>query len=451
MIATGRRFTAGTAERLVKDLMTSRLTGRGDAEGHVSTSGPVEPVLLQVTCARLWESLPPDDTPVTVQDVRGYGDVDQALAAWATGVICETADDYDLSAKRLGTWFTDAFITSTGTRNKQHEGVSETARMNNAIPAALEDRHLLTSSGQSSGNRWYELISDRLVEAVRHIGASGFGYEAAERQTDGMADLLATAERALVEGELELAEQQATALRNTAKSRTSSSEVFALLANAYSLLGNIAYEQGNAREAVADYREAMSHFGAVSDVHAVGYQLTAIGHLLLDQGDVDEAASMLGSALTRLRNDPVVRIFYATALWQLGDGRAAVAVLNEALTIDGKHADALRIRGEILADLGEARDAIRDLDRVPDANRPATRAARGLALAELGDRRAARIEIEKAISSGQRSGPALLYAARAFALIGDKLAAEENARLAADATDPPLLGRQLEAARRLAR
>jgi len=60
-----------------------------------------------------------------------------------------------------------------------------------------------------------------------------------------------------------------------------------------------------------------------------------------------------------------------------------------------------------------------------------------------------RREIEKAISSGERSGPALLYAARAFALIGDKIAAEENARLAADATDPPLSWRQLETARKL--
>jgi hypothetical protein len=92
---------------------------------------------------------------------------------------------------------------------------------------------------------------------------------------------------------------------------------------------------------------------------------------------------------------------------------------------------------------------MRDLDRVSDADRPATRAARGLALAELGDRGAARREVEQAIAAGNRSGPALLYAARAFALIGDTIAAEENARLAAEATDPPLSWRQRETARKV--
>jgi tetratricopeptide (TPR) repeat protein len=450
MMAVGRGFADGAAERLVKDLMTSRLAGRNGVEQYVTTNDPVEPVLLQVTCARLWESLPPDGSPVTVQDVRGYGDVDQALTAWVNAAISEVADDYDLPAKRLGTWLVEAFITETGTRNKQYESTSTTARMSNAIPSTLEDQHLLTSSVQSPGSRWYELVSDRVVEAVRQIGPGGPGYEPIERQEDGMSGRLLAAERALAEGELELAKRHATALRDVAKSRKQSTpEVFAFLGKAYSLLGNIACEHGNSWEAEEQYREAMRYFGAAADSQAAGYQLTAIGHLLLEQGRTDDAVSALDSALKRLRSDPVVRIFYATALWQLGEGRAAIAVLNEALSIDGDHVDALRTRGEILADLGEARDAIRDLDRVPNTDRPATRAARGLALAELGEPWAARREIEKAISAGERSGPALLYAARAFALIGDKIAAEESARLAADATDPPLSWRQLEAARKL--
>jgi tetratricopeptide (TPR) repeat protein len=450
MIAVGQRFSDGAAERLVNELMTSRLAGRNGAEQYVATSDPVEPVLLQVTCARLWDSLPPDGSPVTMQDVRGYGDVDEALNGWVSATISEVADDFDLSAKRLGTWLVEAFITEIGTRNKQYEGISVTARMSNAIPSSLEDRHLLTSSMQSLGSRWYELISDRLVEAVLQLSIGGQGYETIERQDDDMARRLLAAERALADGELELAKRHATALRDVAKSRAQSTpEVFAFLGKAYSLLGNIAREHGNSWEAERQYREAMRYFGAASDRQSVGYQLTAIGNLLLEQGRTDDAVSALDGALKRLRNDPVVRIFYATALWQLGEGRAAVTVLNEALSIEGDHAGALRTRGEILADLGEAREAIRDLDRVPDADRPATRAARGLALAELGERRAARREIEKAVSEGERSGPALLYAARAFALIGDKVAAEESARLAADATDPPLSGRQLETARKL--
>jgi tetratricopeptide (TPR) repeat protein len=449
MLVAGRRFTDGSAEKLVNDLTTSRLAGKNGAEQYV-TANEVEPALLQATCSRLWESLPPDGSPVTVQDVRGYGDVDQALTAWARTVLIEVADDCDLPPKRLATWLAESFITEMGTRDKQYEGVSATARMPNEIAAALEDMHLLTSSDQS-GSRWYELMSDRFVEPIRQLAGTGPGYDAERQECGAIRNPLPAAERALASGDLELAKRRLTMLlqRAAESSTRSSAEWFALLGRTHSLLGNIAYESGKPAEAENEYREAMRYFAAAADRKAVGYQLTAIGQLLLEQGRAGEAASTLASAVDRVPNDLIVRVFYAVALWQLGEGRAAVAVLTNALSLDGEQTDALRARGEILADLGEAREAIRDLDRVSDADRPATRAARGLALAELGDRRAARHEVEEAIAAGKRSGPALLYAARAFALIGDKIAAEENARLAADATDPPLSWRQRETAMKL--
>lgn len=60
-------------------------------------------------------------------------------------------------------------------------------------------------------------------------------------------------------------------------------------------------------------------------------------------------------------------------------------VLTKVLGIDGGNVAALQARGEILADLGEARYAMLDLDRLNLQGRPSTRAARGLALAELSD------------------------------------------------------------------
>ena len=447
MKAAGQPFAEGAAEKVVSDVTTSRLVGRNGAERYVTTD-QIEPALLQAVCAGLWESLPPNVSPVTAQDVRSHGDADLALTRLAGAIVGEVADDHDLSAKRLGTWLAEAFITDIGTRDKQYEGVSATAHMPNAVAVTLEDSHLLISSVQS-GSRWYELISDRLVEPLRQLAAR-MGQAATERRDGGMLGRLLAAERALAAGELELAKRHTIALRQAAESRPrSTSEGFALLGRGYSLLGNIAYENGKPREAEDQYREAMRYFAAAGDGQAVGYQLTAIGQLLLEQGRMVEAVTALSSAIARVPNDLVVRVFYATALWQFGEGRAAVAVLTDALSIDGDNADALRARGEILADLGEAREAIRDLDRVADAGRPATRAARGLALAELGDRRAARREIEGAVTVGERSGPVLYYAARAFALIGDKSASAEHARLAADATDPPLSEPRREMARKL--
>ena len=78
-------------------------------------------------------------------------------------------------------------------------------------------------------------------------------------------------------------------------------------------------------------------------------------------------------------------------------------------------------RGDILAELGRARQAMLDLDRVTLAERPATRAARGLALAKLGDRSAADLEVDDAVAEAPWNGSVLLHAARAKALNGERM------------------------------
>jgi hypothetical protein len=91
-----------------------------------------------------------------------------------------------------------------------------------------------------------------------------------------------------------------------------------------------------------------------------------------------------------------------------------------------------------------------DLGRRAIRHRPATSAARGLALATIGDHRAANREIENAVTMAPRNGPVLLYAARAAALSGDEGSSGELARRAVDATDPPLPPRHRDLALRLA-
>jgi Flp pilus assembly protein TadD len=139
----------------------------------------------------------------------------------------------------------------------------------------------------------------------------------------------------------------------------------------------------------------------------------------------------------------------AMALWQLGQGRGAVAVLTTVLEKEGGDVAALRARGEILADLDDARAALLDLDRVIADARPSTQAARGLALAGLGEMARARIEVEEALAAAPRSGLVLWYAARVSWLDHDKAAAWELASQAIDATDPALPPPHREAARQL--
>jgi Flp pilus assembly protein TadD len=153
---------------------------------------------------------------------------------------------------------------------------------------------------------------------------------------------------------------------------------------------------------------------------------------------VPEAVDQLRGAVERSPHDLPLQTQFARALWQHGDGWTAVAVLNSVLGIDGGYQEALRARGEIYADIGDARKAILDLERQSVRDRPSTRAARGLALAKLGDHSAASKEIQAAMTTAPHNGPVLFYAARTLALTGDKVSSWEIARRAIRATDPPL-------------
>jgi tetratricopeptide (TPR) repeat protein len=436
---TGRSYAADAAEKLITDLQTSRIVSAAGAERYV-VDDRVQPALVQVVCTRLWNSLPRDLDVITPRDIRRFGDVDAALAKHCGSVIAAVADDHDMSATRLRSWLLQTFvITELGTGRREYEGQTHTATMANAVVRALEDRHLLSAEQDQSGTRWYKLLSDRLIEPLR---------QAADVLPPPIepAEYLLGAERALTLGELDLAERYA---KETL--RTAAGTDLRLRAATESLRGNLRYEYEREKPAVAEacYRESAKLYEAVRDTGAVALQLAAVGQTLLAQGKFTKAVEELRAAADRIPNDLIVQTELALALWQLGQGRAAVAVLTDVLGIDGGNPEALRARGEILADLGDGRNALLDLNHVALNDRPATRAARGLALAELGDHSAAIEEIEDALDEAERNGPVLLYAARAAALRGDKAAAVDMAKRASDASDPPLPPQHRDVALRL--
>jgi tetratricopeptide (TPR) repeat protein len=431
----GRSFADDAAERLVTDLRTSRIRVADGAE-RVTVDDHVEPSLLQVVCSRLWRELPPDLDAITVGDVRRYGDADTALSERCGQVIAEVADDHEMSSAALRALLLRTFVTELGTRGTAYEGAADTAGIPTAAARELEDKHLL-SSQRRSGSRWYELLSDRLIEPLRQA-------DDLQSPPARPAEYLRAAERALTLGELDLAERYARATL-----RTSPAINLRLRAEADSLLGNLANEREKPAEADDRYRDAASLFEAVEDTEAVARQLAASGQTLLAQGQLADAVHQLRAAVDRMPNDLVIRTELGLALWQLGEGRAAIAELTTALGIDGGNPEALRARGEILAYLGDPRAAMRDLDRVTSHDRPSTQAARGLALAKLGDQPTAGREIADAITEAPRNGPVLLYAARATAIGGDETAAEELARRAVDAMDPALAPQHREMALQL--
>jgi tetratricopeptide (TPR) repeat protein len=422
--AAGRCFTEEAANKVVQDLSTS----------GTAAADYIEPSLLQAVCWQLWEELPPGVTEIDEWTIREFSEADTALAARCGQVLGEVAALYDIPPRRLRSWLMDNFVTDRGTRSGVHEGRQTTAGQPNSVLRSLLDRHLLTSELDESV-RYYRLLTRRLVEPLWKADID----RPAALTT---AEYLRAAERNLALGELDFAWTHAErALRPPSN--------LAERADAESLLGNVEHKRGRPGEALPHYRKSAELLQATGDTAAAARHLAAAGQILLAEGDVTDALAELRVAAERVPNDLELQTQLALALWQVGNGRTAVAILNWVLTIDGEHADARRTRGEILADLGEPHDAILDLDRsIP--NRPSSRAARGLALAELGDYAAAAKEINGAVAEARRSGLVLLYAARASELAGDNVSAKDLAKEAIDATDPSLYPAHEQLARKLA-
>lgn len=424
---SGRRYARGAAEALIATLRMSQ-----------SADEKVEPALLQAVCASFWAALPANIAEITVEHVARYANTDRTLDQFCDEAVAAVAADHGIPAADLSAWLSRQFVTEMSSRGTAYEGVTHTAGMPNAVARALRDRHVLTAVWRA-GARWYELSDDCLVGPVRRVRERL--PEEARGVEPSSVDYLRAAQLAMADGDTGLAARHAAvALGNTTVGRD-----LRLSAEAESLLGNVAHVRGRHSEAEARYRAAAALFETLRDTPAVAGLLAAIGQTMLAQGRYGEAVEYLLSAVGRIPGDLTVQTEFAWALWHAGQQRAAVDVLTGVLAIDGEAEDARRARGEILADLGDAEDALRDLNRVQRHQQPSTTAARGLALATLRGPGAAAAEIDAALSRAPGSGRVLLYAARVAALGHDPAGAADLARRAVNAVDsavPPHQRRQ---------
>ena len=422
-MAAGRTFEDEAAQGIVNDLLDI------PESAELSSGRRVEPSLLQAVCSRLWEELPLSVTEISDRTIQEFSNSDTALADYCGQVVAETSALHGVSDRKLHSCLVASFITSRGTRAGLHEDATTTNKMPNAVLRYLLDRHLLTSEVDESV-RYYRLLSQRLIDPLRTASVTAAAAVTA-------ATFLRAAELALARGELDLAWAHAERACGTLpEQELRDAPGFRQRAEAESLLGNVAYRRGDPAEALPHYRKASELMQAAGDSHAAAYQFAAAGQLLLAGDEPGDAIPELSAAADRERSDLRLQIQLAFALWQTDDGRGAVMILNSVIDRDGTLVEARRMRGEVLADLGEGNRAISDLNQAaPDV--PSSQAARGLALAETGDHTAAAAEINGALAK-RRSGLVLLYAARASDLAGDKVSAKERAREAIDATDPPL-------------
>jgi tetratricopeptide (TPR) repeat protein len=430
---TRRTFTPAAAEFLVDQLSVARIERFPSSHKAPETDQRVNPTYLQIACLCLWEVLPAHLDLIEVTAIKQFLDLDKCISEFISHALIRIAWRYNLDVDELAAWLIETF--SDGDRISSTAIASSAPELINLrVVQALEDGHILCSAVRS-GSLYYELVGMLLIFPLRLASkaletASGFAAIAINA-----VDLTVDAIREFGLGELDVADRIASyALQFLpTKDRRRRAEL-------ETLLGNLAYLDGDFRKSQDFYTKSAELFEAAQDQHSVGQLLAAIGSLQMRDWDLAAAIGTLQSAVTRLPTENGVKIELARAFARSGEPNAAIAVLKSVPTTkaDAGGGDARILRGEILSDIGDSVRAIRDLDVLPLESVPSVRAARALTLARLGRFSDAEMAIEKALEAGHESGPVLLRAAQIRLLHGDRVGALSLVREALTASEPKL-------------
>ena len=312
----------GFDERAVDDLIeairTSHIIDSGGNERQV-IADRVEPASLQAVCAWLWEMSPGRTKMITRRELRRRrAHIERALSAHCAAAISAVADVHRISVDTLRFWLLNTFIAA-GEGQDASEGATRTADQPNTVPRALEDRHLLRArAGVPAGARIYRLISDRIIEPIRHAPS--------DRQPDSdPGEYLQAAERALTTGETRLAERYVELARLAAPETD-----LILHGNAHSLLGNLARGKNDLNQAEEHYRAALDLFEAAMEHAMVALLLAAIGRTLIARGELDAGIHELHAAVQRMPADMTIQTELSAAVqelsWRLSAGNSGPRV-----------------------------------------------------------------------------------------------------------------------------
>lgn len=425
----GKPFSGDAAEELVEQLMDPPILGK--APGSSISAGVVQPVILQVVCSALSGALPAEAGSVAIAHASGLVDIDQCLASFIASRLMAVAQCYDVRPGRLHSWLVQLLAAAGAHLVNEREIGKPSVR--DHILRHLENDYVLRC--QRQGEAWHFALPSEHLTVPLQLSLRDLPLDSAPLFFRSHAEWLADAVSAINDGELEIAERLVKYILSVSKGND-----FRLRAEAQTLLGNVAFHRDDAERAVRHYFASAELFEALQDHVGVGRLLAAIGRLHLLRGDTTAAINVLYSAASRLPADGAVMLDLALAFASSGEAQAAVAVLGTALAADADVGaqDVHLLRGEILADLGDAATALSELENMPHAQRPPARAARALSLARLGKMDDADEGIGEALQASHDNGPVLLRAAQIRALRGDVVGAERYLRQAIDATTPRL-------------
>ncbi|HEX4816264.1 MAG TPA: hypothetical protein VFV66_26275 [Nonomuraea sp.] len=433
LLGSRLQFDLGVPARLVDPLAVEDGTS-GDAF--------VEPVLLQVLCAELWEGLRGGEALSVVVE-RVLADVDAMLAEFCSRTLFRLTTDHGLPNCEIGGWmrrtFTESPDETSPLRARPAPRSDRPKQITDTVVRAVEDRHLLKFCRVAEGDG-FQLQHPRLASALQRLREAP-----ATRPDPAPADLLREAERAMSAGDLRIAEKYARAVLATAEGARGGTSV-----PAHVILGDIAYLRAEHEAAHQAYDTALA-IELVADARspAVAHLFAAIAHVHLLRGDTESALDSARSGRLVPAGETVTLLELAQALWRASRHHAAVKELNAVLDRDPRHYEARRIRGEIYADWGKSRQALIDLDGVAIAAPPSAHAAYLLAAGP--NVPAWREKLEELREEGRTHGMVMSFLARSAHRHGDRDLAAELAGEALRATNPRLSRHHRTQAEKLAR
>lgn len=358
---TGRSFAPNVVESLVEDLRTFSYTDRL-LQKVILKRDRVEPLDLQIACARLWTSLPPEVKVITNDHLQAFGDPAQAAADFYNSAIRDVRDRTQEPEADLRNWIETAFITEWGTRGTALRGITTTAGMSNNTADTFADLRILTQEYRNVST-WYQLGQDRLIDAVRRANRewreehSVNAVEPPSVRTP--ADYRAAAEAALSAGDFDDAERlviiAADGYRQVKNTRG--------LAYTFELQSEIARVKGNLAAARQGLRSALYEFAILEDTPAEVRILSALGDAYSAAGEYAKAAQFHRQASERLPADVDALTGLGYAQWYLGAPADAEATFTRVLSWNRNESRALAGRGQVRIELREYASALMDLNR----------------------------------------------------------------------------------------
>jgi WD40 repeat protein len=162
-------FERAAAERLVDELRVIRRTSAADPTPSEPTMGPfVEPMLLQLSCRRLWERIViRKQRPITARYVRpgkGKSEVDKALSEYFAGAVKDVCKSSETNERALRDWIEHSFVTKGQMRARVLKNEEVPREFIDAVEGLV--RHHIIRTEFASDRSWLELSHDRLVVPV---------------------------------------------------------------------------------------------------------------------------------------------------------------------------------------------------------------------------------------------------------------------------------------------